>query len=248
MKSKTVYFITLVLFVVLFEALSFVAKLFGSPELTPFLWLALASAASMGGRAIAYYGVFSWAREPFCKVTDHSAGVGESVEPRTDKGDIIYTIGTWMSCPLCAGTWVALGLYLVYAMLPSFGIVMIYVIGAAGLATLFTRWVEKIEWEGRLAWEEAGRENRVNKMFNHKVPKANALAQAYNFTDYADLESKVAHIMAGDQVDVYPDGRSPGVDFDFDESLPSVALIDDEFFSDISDEDREELEKLLKNK
>ncbi|HMN10962.1 MAG TPA: DUF1360 domain-containing protein [Bellilinea sp.] len=152
---------TLFLFVIIFEVILWVtSRQSFVPD--PLLLVALAFASSLAGRAVAYMTVFEWLRAPFTEITKHSSGVGESVEPRKDRGRIIEVIGTWMCCPVCAGTWAALLLHTLYIFYPEWGQTTIYVLAAAGAGSILTRYVEAREWEGRLAWERTGFMNLYN--------------------------------------------------------------------------------------
>lgn len=131
--------------------------------------VALAFAASMVGRAVAYLTVFEWLRAPFTCVAEHSSGAGEEVEPRTDRGPVIAVIGSLLSCPVCSGVWAALMLTAVYAFVPSMGRTMIYVLGAGGLAQIISRLAELLEWQTRLSWEKTGAMNRRNKAVNARI-------------------------------------------------------------------------------
>jgi hypothetical protein len=162
MSYKAARFLTLIVFGMLFEGVVFLVFHQHVPDVSWLLLVSLGLAASFGGRAVAYMTIFEWLRHPFTEVVTHSSGTGESVEAKGDD-PVIGVIGSWMSCPLCAGTWVALGLFTIFTIVPTIGSAMIYILGAASFAALTTRFHEKVEWESRLAWENTGYMNRLNK-------------------------------------------------------------------------------------
>jgi len=130
----------------------------------PVFLIFLIPAASFGGRAVSYMGVFEWLRAPFTVVVPHSSGVGETVEPKDSNNIIVCVLGELIACPLCAGTWVAAALSVVYAVDSDFGRALVFIIGCAGVASILTRLAELIEWRGRLAWEDTATANRRNKL------------------------------------------------------------------------------------
>src|ERR687885_2571998 len=60
------------------------------------------------GRMIAFEGVAAPLREPFTETTPDSSGAGQTVVAR-GRG-VRHVLGELVSCPICAGTWVAAGL------------------------------------------------------------------------------------------------------------------------------------------
>lgn len=155
-------FATLIAFGLAFEALVTAASHQALAIPGPLLLVSLGFAASLGGRALAYLTIFEWLRFPFTRIEAHSSGTGESVEPKLEN-PVIGVIGSWLSCPVCAGTWAALLLYAVWSIWPTEGQTLIYVLGAASFGSLVTRTVEAIEWGSRLLWETTGHWNRRNK-------------------------------------------------------------------------------------
>jgi len=169
-RYHAVRFATLISFAIVFELLSFTGShVFRSPDWTPLLFIAFAFASSLVGRALAYLTIFEWLRFPFTKVVKHSSGAGEDVHslPADIKSPawkiIRQVVGDWISCPICAGTWGALGLAVFYSFDPSMGKFLIYVLGGAGFAMLISRLAELIEWSCHAAHEMAGKLNRQNK-------------------------------------------------------------------------------------
>ena len=128
-----------------------------------FLDLAVISlAASFAGRAIAYLEIFEWLRAPFTEVVPHSAGVGETVEPKENLPGWKRAIAGLVCCPVCAGTWSAMLLSIAY-MVSDAGKLLAYILAASAVAWLVTYLTEAIEWQKHLAWENTGRMNKLNK-------------------------------------------------------------------------------------
>ena len=179
-KNTKIRFATLVAFAALFEiAITLAVKFGASPQWTPQILISLAVGASLGGRAIAYLTIFEWLRYPFTEVIPHSSGAGESVEPFKDRGPIVEVIGTWMCCPVCSGTWAALGLALLYVFLPVYGELVIYVIAAGSLGSILTRAVESIEWSAHFKHEATGQLNRINKIETRQLARQEELEKQY---------------------------------------------------------------------
>jgi len=169
-RYHLVRFATLIGFALIFEALSFTGShVFRSPDWTPLLFIAFAFASSLVGRALAYLTIFEWLRFPFTKVVEHSSGAGNDVHSLSAGVEspawkiVREVVGDWISCPICAGTWGALGLAVFYSFDPTMGKFLIYVLGGAGFAMLVSRLSELIEWSCHLSHELAGKYNRENK-------------------------------------------------------------------------------------
>lgn len=192
--------LTLISLFVIFVATLFVVSTYGLPE--PWVVLLLGLSASFGGRSVAYMAIFEWLRKPFSVVTNHSAGVGESVEPRTDKGPIIQAIGDWLCCPVCAGTWVALGLLVTYTANHDYGLLMMYVLSAGAIGSTLTRFIEWMEWEGRYKWEMTGQTNTLNKLLRNDVAEKEQRQQELDALR-EELAEAFKHLNP-DGDDVYP--------------------------------------------
>lgn len=118
-----------------------------------FFWAGLGLATFRMAHTISFNGIASWFRDWFTVTVPDSAGGSESIEA---KDGWLQPIGELLCCPICSGTWNAVGLCTLYALIPTVGIVAVIVLGAAGLSELFHWWSEKQEWQGRLAREQAG--------------------------------------------------------------------------------------------
>lgn len=105
-------------------------------------------------RSVSFNEIFEWLREPFTEVVPDSSGAGDSVVPK-GKG-FSRVIGGLLACPICSGTWSALVLFTVFALVPTFGTYLVYVLAFAGGSEILHWWSEKNEWQGRAAREDAG--------------------------------------------------------------------------------------------
>ena len=104
-----------------------------------------------GARTLSFNEVAEWIRAPFCYTEPDSCGAGENVHPIDNKGDEIYVIGSLLSCPICTGTWVSLGLFVIYSLFPDFGTALIIVLGMAAVNEVLHYISEFFSWIGRLA-------------------------------------------------------------------------------------------------
>lgn len=86
-------------------------------------------------------------RKPFIeeKMVEENDQLKKYIRLKYQKG-IKHWIGQLLSCYWCVGVWISFGLYLLYAILPSFGFVVLCVFAVAGgaaiLETLNLRWME----------------------------------------------------------------------------------------------------------
>ena len=121
-------------------------------------YVLLGLAAYRGGRAVAFNKVFEWLRDLFkCRVVTDTSGAGENVEACEEPG-IWQAIGELITCPICAGTWVALGLMVIHSVSPETGRGLIVILAAAGVAELLHWASEFLSWGGRASREQAGTE------------------------------------------------------------------------------------------
>jgi hypothetical protein len=105
------------------------------------------------GHAISFYGIGDWIRGFFTHQEIDSSGAGEGSEPNDG---LLNVIGQLVCCPICAGIWGTTFLLTIYSFIPTWGTILLYVMGFGGFAALMHWAGEKMEWEGRKAREEAG--------------------------------------------------------------------------------------------
>ncbi len=106
------------------------------------------------GRLTAFDRILRPLREPFTEVKPDASGAGQTVVPE-GKG-IRRTIGELLSCPTCAGTWIAAALVYGLHLAPRPTRLFITIMGATGLAELLNATTEALAWSGRAARKEVG--------------------------------------------------------------------------------------------
>ena len=112
-------------------------------------------AAHRIGRMIAFEGVAEPIREPFTATVPDESGADETTVAR-GRG-VRGAIGELLSCPICVGTWAALGLSIGMRVLPGPTRFVVRVLSIAGLAELNYVAVERLEWSARAARRDAAR-------------------------------------------------------------------------------------------
>lgn len=130
------------------------------------LLVLLPLAAMRAGVTIAENEVMAWLREPFCITAPDSCGAGDSVSPKPNS-----VFGSLLSCPICSGTWSALVLVGLYALLPSVGTLLILVLGTAGGAEFLYYAKENNAWSARYARVRDGRLERPSVPLFEEVIK-----------------------------------------------------------------------------
>jgi len=131
----------------------------------------LAFATLRLGRLIAYDLVMEPIRAPFAHSVPDGTGAGESVEP-TGKGAML-SLGQLITCPICAGTWVAAVLVIALYSWPGPTRVFIAALGTIGIAELLNSVVEALCWTGQENRARAGvllrkTQKKANKEANPK--------------------------------------------------------------------------------
>jgi hypothetical protein len=123
-------------------------------ELSPFDLVLLSLATLRLGRLIAYDLVTEPFRAPFARTLPDETGAGDSVEPHGRGAR--RALGQLISCPICAGTWIAA--FLVYALivLPQPTRIFLALTAAIGLAEILNGLIEAVCWSGQLSRTQAG--------------------------------------------------------------------------------------------
>jgi hypothetical protein len=111
-------------------------------------------AAHRIGRMIAFEKVAEPLREPFTATVPDESGADDTVVAR-GRG-LQWALGELLSCPICVGTWAALGLSIGRLVLPGPTRFVIRVLAIAGLAELNHVVVERLEWGARVDRREVG--------------------------------------------------------------------------------------------
>jgi hypothetical protein len=145
-----------------------------SPNLIidPFTWVLLIFAASMGGAAVAYMAIGESIRSPLTKEVSHSSRASMiEIEPKYEGW--LKSPGLLLCCPICAGTWVGVGLLGLMAVDFTLGYYVTLVMATAGAARVVIRLSELLEWQSRYAQERTAQLNRLNaeeEHAHHQVP------------------------------------------------------------------------------
>jgi hypothetical protein len=106
------------------------------------------------GRMIAFEGVAAPLREPFTETRDDASGAGQTVV--ASGHGMRHVFGELMSCPICAGTWVAAGLVYGLHLLPGPTRVLLAIMSATGVAELCYSTTEALDWTARAARRRCG--------------------------------------------------------------------------------------------
>jgi hypothetical protein len=101
------------------------------------------------GHMLAYERVAAPIREPFTETVRDATGAGDTVVAR-GRG-VRWVLGELLSCPICAGTWAALALYIGLAVAPRLTSAMIDILTATGVAELLDGSIEELTWRAREA-------------------------------------------------------------------------------------------------
>ena len=117
--------------------------------LKPFDLLLLGLSSFRMGRMIAFEGVAAPLREPFTETRDDASGAGQTVVA-TGEG-ARHVVGELMSCPICAGTWVAAGLVYGLHLMPRPTRVLLAIMSTTGVAELCYSLTEALDWSARAA-------------------------------------------------------------------------------------------------
>lgn len=107
------------------------------------------------GRLVAYDRVMEPLRYPFTRTVPDDSGAGESVEPKGE-GER-QAIGQMLTCPVCAGTWVAAGLVFAFVWFPDLTRLFLWMTAAIGLAEVLQAATEALSWGGQLNRNLAGK-------------------------------------------------------------------------------------------
>jgi hypothetical protein len=123
-------------------------------ELRPFDLVLLGLATLRLGRLVAYDKVFEIWRLPVAKTQPDESGAGDTVVPKGHGFQRV--LGELISCPICAGTWVAAALVYGLRIAPRFTRALLAIMSAVGIAELLNGAVEVMEWNAQAAREQVG--------------------------------------------------------------------------------------------
>ena len=150
-----------VLFLAFEAGIYAIARLGPSLRLDVFTWVLIVLAASFGGSAVAYMFIGDWIRWPLTKEVPHSSNPGMTeIEPKYEGW--LKSPGVLLCCPICASTWVGVGLLGLMVINFNFGYYTVIALSLGGAARVVTRFSELLEWQSRYAQERTAGLNRVN--------------------------------------------------------------------------------------
>jgi hypothetical protein len=132
-----------------------------SLELRPFDLVLLGLATLRLGRLVAYDKVFETWRLPVAETQPDESGAGDTVTPKGH--GFQRALGELISCPICAGTWIAAGLVYGLRIAPRFTRALLAIMSAVGIAELLNGAVEVMEWNAQAAREQVGTEHSASK-------------------------------------------------------------------------------------
>ncbi len=123
-------------------------------ELQPFDLALLGLATFRLGRLAAFDKVTDWLREPFTETKLDESGAGKTVVPEGQGAR--RAIGELISCPICAGTWIASALVYGLEIAPRPTRVFLAIMGATGLGEILNSAAEALQWTGEAARKQSG--------------------------------------------------------------------------------------------
>jgi hypothetical protein len=123
-------------------------------QMKPFDWLLLIFSTLRMGRLIAFDRVAEPIRKPFTETVPDETGAGETVEARGT--GVTSSIGQLISCPICAGTWVAAALVYGMQILPGPTRIFISIMSTIGAAEFLNSVTEAFSWTAQAARKFAG--------------------------------------------------------------------------------------------
>jgi hypothetical protein len=110
------------------------------------------------GRLIAFDKVSEPLRLFFTETKLDETGAGKTVVPKGQ--GIQLSIGELISCPICAGTWVAAGLVYGLQVFPKPTRLFLWLNSSIGIAEMLNSFSEAMSWFGQAARKEAGDGNK----------------------------------------------------------------------------------------
>ncbi len=130
-------------------------------ELKPYDLTLVGLASYRLGRLVAYDKVAEPYRRPFCETVPDPTGAGDTVMPKGEGWR--RAIGELISCPICAGTWIAAGLVYGLNLLPGPTRLLLAIMSSIGVGELFNSLTEALCWSGQASREMAGTESMRKK-------------------------------------------------------------------------------------
>jgi hypothetical protein len=123
-------------------------------NMKPFDLLLLVFSTFRLGRLVAFDEVFEPVRYPFTETVDLENGAGKVVEPKGKGAQ--RAIGEMISCPICAGTWIAAGLVYGLQLFPNLTRLFLWINSTIGLAEFTNSISEYFTWAAAEKRKKAG--------------------------------------------------------------------------------------------
>jgi hypothetical protein len=155
-ERRSTYLALVGLFLSLFATFS-TRLMRGRGEVTPLDVALLGMATFRAGRMVAYDQVLGPVREPFTETRPDESGAGDTTVPEGRGAQ--RALGELLSCPICAGTWIAAILTYGLHLLPGPTRVLLTILSAAGAAELLGATTEALSWGGAVARRRVGTES-----------------------------------------------------------------------------------------
>jgi hypothetical protein len=111
------------------------------------------------GRLVAYDVIAEPLRAPFATTVPDATGAGKTTVARGNGAR--QAIGELLTCPICAGTWIAAALVYGLQILPRPTRILITIMGVTGIAEILNAAVEALSWFGLVERKELG--TRIRK-------------------------------------------------------------------------------------
>jgi len=136
-------------------------------------WALLSFSTLRLGRMVAFDEVAEPLRSPFTQTVPDASGAGETV---TAKGTgVRRSLGELISCPICAGTWIAAGLVYGLHTIPNPTRVFLAIIGTTGAVEMLNALTEWLSWSSQLARtltgarQNEGRDQTEGESIDHLI-------------------------------------------------------------------------------
>jgi hypothetical protein len=123
-------------------------------KLRPFDLALLGIATYRLGRLAAFDKVTEPLRRPFTATKPDPSGAGETVVPRGF--GVRRALGELISCPICAGTWIAALLVYGLGFAPRATRAFLAIMSSIGIAELLNAATEALQWTGEAERKEVG--------------------------------------------------------------------------------------------
>lgn len=123
-------------------------------DLPPADLFLLATSTLRLGRLAAYDRVFEPIRAPFAETRPDDYGASQTTAPKGHGAR--RSLGELLSCPICAGTWIAAGLVYSLHLFPGPTRLFMTIMSTIGLGEMLNALTEYLTWQGEVARKHVG--------------------------------------------------------------------------------------------